>query len=218
MNIPIKLIVFDCDGVMFDSRPANKEYYNYLLKYFQKPEMDENELEYVHIQSVDRCLQHIFRNHHDIARREIEKLRESLDYKTFLKYFVMEQDLIAFLTMAKERNIYLAISTNRADTMQLLLDEFALTPYFQKVMTSATATRPKPAPDGMLEILDFFGVRKEETVFIGDSMVDYHHAANSGVRLISFKNKELPTPFHIKTFMEIWSLPLTFLDKKNALN
>lgn len=32
MKKTLRLLVFDCDGVLFDSRLANKEYYNYILK------------------------------------------------------------------------------------------------------------------------------------------------------------------------------------------
>ena len=40
----LKLVVFDCDGVMFSSREANRAYYNDLLRAFSCPPMDEAEL------------------------------------------------------------------------------------------------------------------------------------------------------------------------------
>lgn len=203
----IKLIVFDCDGVMFDSMPANREYYNHLLRHFDKPDMDEKELAYVHIHNVADCISHIFRNHPDVLPKAIEEFRKQLDYAVFLPHFVMEPDLVEFLETVKNR-YKLGISTNRSDTMELLLDSFKLSNYFGKVMTAANTSRSKPAPDGMLEILDFFGISAKETIFIGDSMVDQLHAEASGTQLIAFKNKELKTEFHVNSFMEILELPL----------
>lgn len=203
----IKLIVFDCDGVMFDSKPANREYYNHLLRHFGKPDMNEEELEYVHIHNVSNCITHIFKNHHDVSQSDINDFREQLDYAIFLPHFVMEKDLVEFLETVKDK-YKLGISTNRSNTMELLLDTFGLSHYFGKVMTAANATRSKPAPDGMEEILKHFGIQAEETIFIGDSMVDQLHAEASGTQLIAFKNRELKTEYHVNSFMEILNFPL----------
>lgn len=202
----IKLFVFDCDGVMFDSKPANRVYYDHLLLHFGKPVMDEDELEYVHTHSVKDCITHIFRNH-DISRDEIESFRSSIDYAAFLDHFAIEPDLIEFLEAVQSR-YRLAISTNRANTMHLLLDHFNLAQYYEKVMTSANAAKPKPAPDAMEEILDFFGIKAEETIFIGDSIIDQQHAEASGTHLVAFKNRDLKTPYHVNSFMEILKLDL----------
>ena len=59
----LKLVIFDCDGVMFDSKFANQTYYNYLLEYFQYPPMDEEELEFVHIHNVMESTRHILRHY-----------------------------------------------------------------------------------------------------------------------------------------------------------
>ncbi len=203
----IKLFVFDCDGVMFDSKPANRAYYNHLLLHFGKPVMDEEELEYVHTHSVKDCVSHIFRQHLDISPDKIEAFRSSVDYSRFLDHFAIEPDLVKFLQTVKN-DFRLGISTNRSDTMQMLLDHFHLSDFFEKVMTSANARRPKPAPDAMEEILQYFEIKPEETVFIGDSIIDQLHAQASRTHLVAFKNRSLETPYHVDSFMEILNLDL----------
>ncbi len=203
----IKVIVFDCDGVMFDSKPANQRYYNQLLDHFGKPPMDSDELAYVHSHSVTDGITHIFRNHQDVTMTSIDTYRKGLDYKEFIPYFAIEPDLKDFLQTVKG-SYKLAISTNRYDTMDLLLETFDLSVFFGKVMTAANARRPKPAPDAMLEILEYYGVKAEEAILIGDSEVDQLHAKASGTTLVAFKNKELDTPYHITSFMQVLHLPL----------
>jgi phosphoglycolate phosphatase len=39
-NNSLRVIIFDCDGVMFDSRQANINFYNHLLARFDQPPMD----------------------------------------------------------------------------------------------------------------------------------------------------------------------------------
>ncbi len=202
----LKLIVFDCDGVMFDSRLANREFYNTMLERFGYPPMDEDELEYVHMHNVHKGIAYIFRNHPETSIAEVEALRKTIGYKPFLPFMKMETDLVAFLDRVKSQ-YHLAISTNRSDTMEPLLQTFGLRDYFEKIMTPLNATRPKPAPDALVEILDYFTCCPEEAIFIGDSILDRQHSASCGVPLIGFKNKNLSADYHVNSFMEILALP-----------
>ena len=56
----LKLVIFDCDGVMFDSKDANRKYYNLLLEQFGHPLMNEEEEDYVHSHNVFDSVSHIF--------------------------------------------------------------------------------------------------------------------------------------------------------------
>lgn len=202
----LKLVVFDCDGVMFSSREANRVYYNHLLAAFSCPPMDEEELDHVHIHNVNESIAHIFRIHSHVAIDTVNTYRKGLDYSPYLQYMKMETDLIEFLQAIKPLYIT-AISTNRTDTMETILDTFALRPWFDMVVTAMIATRPKPAPDGLLMILDRFKIRPDETIYIGDSVIDRDHCASVGVDLIAFKNRELTARYHVDNFMDILNLP-----------
>lgn len=202
----LKLIVFDCDGVMFDSRKANCMYYNHLLSHFALPQMSVSEEEYVHIHSVTDSVQHIFRHYREPALEEVHIFRRQGDYSSFLPYMEMEPDLMEFLNKVKT-SYHLAISTNRTNTMIPLLRRYNLEEYFGKVMTADTATRPKPAPDALLEILTHFDCQPEESIYIGDSIIDEQHAAACNVPLIAFKNPTLRAKYHVRCFMDILKLP-----------
>lgn len=202
----LKLIVFDCDGVMFDSKRANIEYYNHLMHHFSLGPMSREEEEYVHMSSVSDSIDHIFRQAPQISRGDIDTYHSQVGYGPFLQYMKMEADLVEFL-QTTQNNYRLAISTNRSNTMIPLLEEHNLTHYFEKVVTALTATRPKPAPDGLLEILDYFQCHPAETIFIGDSIFDLQQASACQVDLIAFKNPKLGGRYHVKNFMEILFLP-----------
>lgn len=202
----LKLIVFDCDGVMFSSRESNRIYYNHLLQTFSCPPMTEEELNYVHIHNVNNSVIHIFRNYSHISPDTVNAYRSGLDYTPYLKYMVMEPDLPDFLHVIKPR-YGTAISTNRADTMDAILDTFALRSWFDMVVTATTATKPKPAPDGLIMILERFKVQPHEVIYIGDSEIDREHCASVGIDLIAFKNKDLQARYHVDNFMSIIELP-----------
>lgn len=202
----LKLIVFDCDGVMFDSKQANVKYYNHLLHHFLQPLMSTDEEEHVHMSSVADSIDHIFRKAPHISREEILQYQTEIGYDPFLPYMKMESDLVAFLEET-QKSYKLAISTNRSNTMIPLLQEHNLEKYFEKVVTALTAKRPKPAPDGLLEILEHFKCHPGEAIFIGDSVFDQQQASACQVDLIGFKNNKLHSRYHVESFMEILLLP-----------
>ncbi len=202
----LKLVIFDCDGVMFSSRESNRLYYNHLLQAFDCPPMDEEELHYVHIHNVHNSIAHIFRKYKHIDPNAIDAYRQGLDYSPYLRHMTMEPDLLPFLERIKPR-YYTAISTNRTDTMEIILDTFTLRPWFDMVVTALTAPRPKPAPDGLHMILDHFQVRPESAIYIGDSEIDQQHCAGTGVDLIAFRNRALAARYYVDDFMSIVDLP-----------
>lgn len=202
----LKLIIFDCDGVMFDSKNANRHFYNHMLTNFGHPPMDDDELEYVHMHHVMDSVSHIFR-HWPQELREAHSFRESLDYKDFIKYMTIEPDLVEFLEHIIP-NYMTAISTNRTTTMATLLDLFDLRKHFGMVVTAMDVENSKPHPDAIHKILNHFATDVASSIFIGDSMVDQEHADSVGMRVIAFKNPNLPADYHVSSFMEILDLPI----------
>ena len=201
----LKLVIFDCDGVMFDSKNANKMYYNHILEVFGHPPMTEEEVEYVHIHNVVDSVRHILRNYPEDLP-QAEKYREDLDYHPFLQHMNMEKDLVEFLDVLHPY-YKMAISTNRTTTMKNILEIFGLAPYFGKVMTAFDVERPKPHPDALVEILNHYDLQADQAIYIGDSIIDRQHADSVGMDLIAFKNKKLDAEYHVDSFMEILTLP-----------
>lgn len=200
-----KLVIFDCDGVMFDSKNANKHYYNHILETLGHPPMTAEELDYVHIHNVMKSVRHILRHYpEDIDKAE--EYRADLNYQPFLKYMTMEPDLIPFLEELQGRGIDRAISTSRTNTMKDILKIFGLAPYYGKVMTTFDVENPKPHPEALEVILDHYQMSADQAIYIGDSIIDRQHSAGVGMQLIAFRNKEIDGDYVVDNFMEILSL------------
>ena len=58
----ISAVIFDCDGVMFESRQANINFYNHILDHFGQPPMSPEDLDFVHVSTAGEAVSHIFRN------------------------------------------------------------------------------------------------------------------------------------------------------------
>jgi HAD superfamily hydrolase (TIGR01509 family) len=191
---------------MFDSKEANRHFYNHMRTNFGHPLMDDDELEYVHMHHVMDSVNYIFR-HWPEELDQANRFRQALDYRNFINHMTIEPDLIEFLQRITPE-YKTAISTNRTTTMATLLDTFDLRKYFGIVVTAMDVENSKPHPDAIHKILAHFSLAVADSIFIGDSMVDQEHADSVGMRMIAFKNPELPADFHVSSFMEILNLPI----------
>jgi HAD superfamily hydrolase (TIGR01509 family) len=202
---PLKLVIFDCDGVMFDSKNANKKYYNHVLEHLGHPPMTAEELDFVHIHNVMESINFLLRNYpEDIEIAE--KYRADLDYGQFLQYMHMEEDLIEFLEYLAAKGIDAAVSPSRTNTMKDILEIFGLKNYFGKVMTTFDVKKPKPHPEALETILKHYNLKADEAIYIGDSIIDRQHSSGAGMRLIAFKNPDLEAEYSVTGFMEITKL------------
>ena len=201
----LKLVVFDCDGVMFDSREANRAYYTHLRERFGRPPLTEAELAFVHTHSAPESVPFLFRAWPEDLPR-VDAYRAEADYGPFLRRMAMEPDLLEFLAAVRPP-LFTAISTSRTTTMPAVLDAFGLRPHFDLVVTALDVPRPKPHPDALWKILAHFGLRADEGIFIGDSEVDAGHAAAVGMPLIAFRSPDLAAAHHVASFREALRLP-----------
>ena len=192
----IKVVAFDCDGVLFDTEEANWAYYNHLLEHFGRPTMTPEQFAYAHQHTLNESIAYLFEDEEAIAA--VYDYRQTMDYDAYLKLLKVESDLVPLLKRLRpERKT--AIATNRSDTMNRLLAEFALTEYFDLVVTSVDIRRPKPYPDALFKILDHFGIAAHQALYIDDSQVDAEAARAANIPFVAFRNKILPTEYHIES-------------------
>ncbi len=197
----LKLLVFDCDGVLFDSREANRAYYNAICKALGRPPLTEEEFHYVHMQTAENSVRFLFRDYPHLLEKALA-FQKNLNYETFLPLLKPEPGLKELISSVRPP-LKTAVSTNRTTTMGRILEIFDIASFFDLVVTALIAPKPKPHPEALKIILDHFGVDPKETLYVGDSLVDYQLTESLGVPLVAFKNRELPAAFHVNDFYEL---------------
>ena len=90
--------------------------------------------------------------------------------------------------------------------MDKLLAEFNLDGYFDLVVTSTDVKHPKPHPEGLLKILNHFGLAPHQAIYIGDSQVDELAARAAKMPLAAYRNRELEADFYIDNLGELEQL------------
>ena len=195
----LKLVGFDCDGVLFDSRDANIAFYNDILARFGLPPMAPRAVDYVHSHTFQESLEYLFRESQVLE--EVLDFCRTIDYQRFIPMMVEAPHLREFLGFLRSR-FFTALATNRTTTTQAVLDYHRLADQFDLVISAIDVNRPKPHPESFWRILEHFGLKADEVIYIGDSKVDEEFAKNAGVPLVAYKNPHLDADFHLDSFAD----------------
>jgi HAD superfamily hydrolase (TIGR01509 family) len=194
----VHCVIYDCDGVLFDSLEANTKLYNDLCALVGRFPLREDEMQYVHTHTVYEALHFIFGKENDLEKKALEILKQKqVDLKNYVGYLKMEPHLFQTLERLKEKGILRVINTNRTTSMKYIMERYNLWPFFDMVVTALDVKNPKPHPESIEKIVQAFNLNKEQTVFVGDSEVDQQTARSSGVRFIAYKNKEIANDAYI---------------------
>jgi HAD superfamily hydrolase (TIGR01549 family) len=187
----IDCIIYDCDGVLFDSLEANGRLYNHIATSMGRSPLTNEEHRYCHTHTVFESIRYMFPNDEAQERRAVDFLKKEIDFKDFIKYLKMEPNLLETLNILKNMGKKRAISTNRTTSMKYIMEKFNLSPYFDMVVTALDVAKPKPDPESVEKILKELKVKRDRVLYVGDSEVDKGTALSSGVRFIAYKNRIL---------------------------
>jgi len=201
----IRCVIYDCDGVLFDSIEANKKLYNDLCALVGRSPLNEEEVKYVHMHTVYETIQLIFGKENGLEKKALELLK-GIDWRDYITYLRMEPYLLQILNLLKTNGILRVINTNRTTSMKYIMEHFHLWPFFDMVVTALDVKNPKPHPESVEKILQNLNLNKEEAVFVGDSEVDQQTAKSSGVKFIAYKNRDIVSDACIGDHLDLLDL------------
>ena len=207
MKWKVHCVIYDCDGVLFDSLEANTKLYNDLCAMVGRGPLREDEMKYVHTHTVFEAIHFIFGKENDLEKKALDILKQKeIDLKNYIDYLKMEPHLVEALEKLKEKGMLRAINTNRTTSMKYIMERFNLWPYFEMVVTALDVEHPKPHPESIEKIIRELHLDREEAVFIGDSDVDQQTARSSGIKFIAYKNKDIGNDAYIEDHLDVIKL------------
>ena len=178
MNIPRKLIIFDLDGVLFDTGEVVNRYFMKRFPTLTEKEMNDNLMGNFH-----EGLEKIKQIHKQIVETpEEEKIRMDNFSNEKMKSPLFEgmRELLNELHVAGH---ILAINTSAMSRNSLPLFEYSKTKELFDFFGTAETSKSKVEKFKIIE--DTFKVPKEETVFITDTIGDVKEADIAGVPTIA---------------------------------
>lgn len=200
----IKAVVFDCDGVMFDTAQANRKFYNDILAAFNKPPLDDAQFINIHMMTVKAAVEYLFPEMDD--HRPVYQMIKTIGYGSVIPLMVMEPGLLQLLDAIKQAGLVCGVATNRTDTMGRVLIQHKLKASFDIVITASDVVNPKPFPDQLEKIMGAYALLPRQIVFIGDSIYDEKAAEAAGTWFIAFKQPGLQAHAHAVSMDELGKL------------
>jgi HAD superfamily hydrolase (TIGR01509 family) len=173
------------------------------MEYLGRPVLDRSDLiarNILHTYSFNNVMEYFFAG--DDRRDDAWAFAKTIHYRDLAPFMRMEDGLIETLDRLK-KSVSLAVCTNRATSMEMIIEDFGLSGYFSCVMTAAQVKNPKPHPESLLKVLDHYGIEPGEALFVGDGEVDMLAARDAGVPFIAYKSP-LPALARIQQHTEIF--------------
>lgn len=196
----IQGVVFDCDGVLFNTRDLNTHYYNFILTELGLAPMTAEQKEYSFMHTVDAALAALIPP--ELMPRA-QTVQAQMVYADFLDQMRPEPGIYELLATLKDCGLYVAVNTNRKTSMEMVLERFAMQGIFDPVITAAKVERPKPDPQGLQMILAAWNLAQDQVVFIGDSDVDQQTTTRAGVPFWAYQNPDLTAQLHVDSFDDL---------------
>jgi len=179
----IELVMFDADGVLFDSIESNIAYYNAIFRRVGEPALDAAE----EIRSISYAAEEMFLVRARGDRAKLEAMRavaRSLDGSAFFKMLRPPLELRPFMVQLRTR-YRLGLATNRSQTVPKLVEHLKLDGVFDAIASVLDSVPPKPAPDILHLCMQRAGTAPERSVYVGDSPIDRQAALQAGTHFIA---------------------------------
>jgi phosphoglycolate phosphatase len=196
----IELVIFDADGVLFDSIESNIAYYNAIFRRVGEPPLDAAE----ESRSISYAAEEMFiaRARGDQAKLEaMRAVARSLDGSTFFEMLRPPLELRPFMMQLRTR-YRLGLATNRSATVPALVEHFKLDGVFDAIASVLDGVPPKPAPDILQLCMQRAGATPERSVYVGDSPIDRQAALEAGAHFIAVGSRVDHT-HQMKTIREL---------------
>ena len=195
-----KVIIYDCDGVLIDSRRSNQAFYDHILEHFGLPPMTPAQLDVVHVSTARAAIDLLFQG--SPHREDAQAYQLNIDNTPFISLIEPEphvREILAYLRPAYRT----AIATNRGKSLPLVLRRLQLADLFDLTVSCYEVKEPKPHPECLLKVLHHFRVSPREALYIGDAALDGVVARAAGMPFAAYKNPVLTADYHLQDHLEL---------------
>lgn len=188
----IKLVIFDLDGTLIDSRLDLVHSVNAALRHIGRPALPDDVIASYVGDGAPLLIQRA------LGAEAVEEamVRQGLEF--FLAYYRQHKlDHTTVYTGIKEAlaalqnpparshdgsSRHLAVLTNKPVVpARAIVEALGLGPFFTQVYGGNSFPTKKPDPQGVRQLLQEIGARPEQTAMVGDSHVDVETGRNAGL-------------------------------------
>lgn len=179
-------IIFDLDGTLLYTLEDLKDAVNYSLRFYGYQERKIEEIRSFVGNGVEKLIERAVPQNASLS--DVDNVFEQ--FKIYYGKHATDKTVIYkgmedVLNTLKIRGFNLGIVSNKLQSAVDILHERFFKDTIDISIGDKAGQRRKPAPDSVIEVMDYFDEVKEKTLYIGDSDVDIKTAQNAGIDCIS---------------------------------
>ncbi len=184
----VKAFIFDLDGTLIDS---HKAHVNAFKKVLHKHDLytTRNELKkYFGMQEED-ILKKLFPK---ISSKVLDQIMFEKRKEFIKNIHLVEKKPCAdkVLKMSNKKGPVALATCCHLSEVSEIIKQFNWGNYFKTIVTSYEVPRPKPAPDILLRTIKILNAKKQDAVFIGDTIYDAMASQSAGIKFIGVNKDE----------------------------
>jgi len=187
----IYTILFDLDGTLVNTAPDLMAAHNHVMKKFGHTEKKLSDIKSLAGKGAWMMMQKSFKK--EITDEKTKKImtKEFIDFysKNIDKNSKPLNGATEFLNWAKNKNISMAVCTNKREHLAIdLLKKLDIYKFFEYVAGADTFAFNKPDPRHLTDVVEIVGGDLKKTIMVGDSEVDEMSAHNAKLPFILVKD------------------------------
>jgi len=188
-----KLIIFDLDGVLIDSKDIHFTALNYALEKIDKKYLiskEEHLKIYEGLPTKDKLK--ILTKEKGLEEKYYDQIWSDKQYATgvALDALSVDEELVFLFKHIKQNNIFIAIASNSIKiTIENCLRSIGIIGFVDYILSNEDVKFSKPHPEMYWKAMSYFGLLPEDTVIFEDSIIGKLAATDSGAKLLDVKNR-----------------------------
>mgnify|MGYP000027956887 CR=1 FL=1 len=188
-----RLLIFDLDGTLIDSRRDIAESVNYAFKKLHIPQKKYCEIYRFIGNGGEQLIRDVIDKKYEELVPEVLKIYQE-HYKNHVVVHTKLYPGIKKILKYYKNKIKVVITNKYSYLTKEILKRLEIYEYFDKIVGWEDTTIHKPSPEPILDVLLQYGIPKEETIVIGDGVQDIKAAKGANVDccgvLYGFTKKE----------------------------
>ena len=184
-----KLFIFDLDGTLVDTAPDFKNSLNYMLREINEETIELDEIrnlvgygarELIRRTAISKGIEHDDKKINDMLKIFLLHYTHNIDDDS-----VLFENVKSVLLFLKEKNIKLAVCTNKMEKLSnLLLEKLGVLHLFDFLVGGDSFPKGKPDPFPLLRICEKLNISKSESIMVGDSITDLKSGHSAGMPVV----------------------------------
>jgi phosphoglycolate phosphatase len=178
-----KLVIFDFDGTLVDSAPGILATANAMAKLYGEPPVSMKKVTATIGTGLDDFVNRMFpRQVGECGIEEVIKTYRRIYDGKYMQGLIVFPGVKETLACLHAKGIKLAVVSNKLKRYVVEINKkIGIQKYFDAVLGSAEVKLKKPHPFPVNMLVKNYGVKKEETLLVGDSKYDMEAGLRAGV-------------------------------------